>query len=364
MIDVLKIWLKKYFSDPQVIILGFLTLLGFILIFTLGEMLTPVIISIIAAYLLEGMVAGLEKFKMPRMASVLVVFILFMACLLILIIWLLPMLSRQIAQLVQDLPGMIANGQKELMLLPERYPDFISKIQIRQIIEYMTTELTRMGQYIISISLASVRGIITFLVYMILVPLMIFFFLKDKSMILEWCKGFLPEERRLASEVWHEVNHQIGNYIRGKIWEILIIWSVSYVTFILLKLPFAMLLSLFVGLSVLIPYIGATIMFLPVGLIAFLEWGWGGPLAYTMIALGIIQALDGNLLVPLLLSGVVNLHPIAIIVAVLVFGGLWGMLGLFFAIPLATFCHAVIKAWQSTNRDDEPEIILTNNYSD
>ncbi|QTA78258.1 Transmembrane protein, TqsA-like [Desulfonema limicola] len=364
MINVFRIWLKKYFSDPQVVILGFLILLGFVMIFTLGNMLAPVIVSIIAAYLLEGMVAILEKFKLPRMAAVLVVFILFMACLLVLIIWLLPMLSRQIGQLVQDFPAMIANGQKELMLLPEKYPDFISRDQIRQIIDYLTTEFTRMGQYIISISLASVKGIITFLVYIILVPLMIFFFLKDKVLILEWCKGFLPDERKLATDVWYEVNHQIGNYVRGKIWEILIVWAVSYLTFILLKLPFAMLLSLFVGLSVLIPYLGATIMFLPVGLIAFLEWGWGAPLAYTMIALGIIQALDGNLLVPLLLSGVVNLHPIAIIVAVLVFGGLWGMLGLFFAIPLATFFHAVIKAWQSTSRDEKPGELLSETWSD
>ena len=138
-------------------------------------------------------------------------------------------------------------------------------------------------------------------------------------------------------------------------WEILIVWGVTYVAFILLSVPFAMLLSLFVGLSVLIPYIGATVMFFPVGLIAFFQWGWGAQFAYVMIALAIIQALDGNLLVPLLLSGVVNIHPIAIIVAVLLFGGLWGIWGLFFAIPLATLFHAVSKAWlQSSLRERQP----------
>ena len=180
--------------------------------------------------------------------------------------------------------------------------------------------------------------------------LMVFFFLKDKDLILEWGSRFLPEERKLAAEVWQEVDQEIGNYVRGKMWEILIVWGASYITFVWLNLPFALLLSLFVGLSVLVPYIGATVMFIPVGLIAFFEWGWGGRFAYIMIALGIIQALDGNLLVPLLLSGVVNIHPIAIIVAVLVFGGLWGMWGLFFAIPLATLFHAVIKAWRKSSQ--------------
>ncbi|MEZ4524342.1 MAG: AI-2E family transporter [Desulfobacterales bacterium] len=355
MIDIFRTWFRRYFSDPQVVILAFLLLAGFILIFTLGDMLTPVFISIIIAYLLEGTVIYLEKQKMPRLAAVLLVFILFLTSVLIMIIWLLPMLSRQIVELLQDLPAMVSKGQKELMLLPERYPEFISKAQIRQIMGYLTTELTRMGQYAVSISLSSVRGIITFLVYSILVPLMVFFFLKDKKLILDWFKSFLPSDRSLTTEVWQEVNLQIGNYVRGKIWEIIIVWAVTYVTFALLSVPFAMLLSFFVGLSVLIPYIGATVMFLPVGLIAFFEWGWGAQFAYVMIAISIIQALDGNLLVPLLLSGVVNIHPVAIIVAVLLFGGLWGLWGLFFAIPLATLFHAVIKAWQKASGQSAEE---------
>lgn len=353
MFQIFRNWAHRYFSDPQVLILGLLLVFGFVFVFYLGQILLPVFISVVIAYLLEGIVAWLHRLKMPRFAAVLVVFLCFIACLLILSIWLLPMLSRQIVQLLQDLPGMIANGQKELMHLPEKYPEFISAEQILQIIDYLTTELTRAGQYLLSISLASVRGLITFLVYMILVPLLIFFFLKDKQLIIDWLQRFLPEERRLAGEVWQEVNFQIGNYVRGKIWEILIVWGVSYLTFKMLGLPFAMLLSLLVGLSVLVPYIGATVMFLPVGLIAFLEWGLGSELATALIALAIIQALDGNLLVPLLLSGVVNLHPVAIIVAVLLFGGLWGIWGLFFAIPLGTLFHAVVKAWRSSHRERE-----------
>lgn len=355
MINILHVWIQKYFSDPQVIILAFILIAGSLLIFTLGEMLTPVFIAIILAYLLEGGVGVLQRYRFPRLPAVLAVYIVFLACMLFLIIWLLPLLSRQIGQLVQDLPSMIANGQKELMQLPEKYPDFVSKEQIKQLLDYLTAEVTRWGQFIFTISLASVRGAITFLVYMILVPLMIFFFLKDKQIILDWLARFLPEERKLTAQVWNEVNHQISNYVRGKIWEILIVWWVSFISFKFLNLPFGLLLSFFVGLSVLVPYIGATVMFLPVGLIAFLEWGWGSHFAYTMLALAIIQALDGNLLVPLLLSGVVNLHPVAIIVAVLLFGGLWGIWGLFFAIPLGTLFHAVIKAWLSSFKDTEDD---------
>ncbi|QTA91414.1 AI-2E family transporter [Desulfonema magnum] len=353
MLKLFRSWLNQYFADPQVIILGFLLSLGFVLIFIMGDMLAPVFISVVIAYLLEGMVSRLQRFRMPRLAAVIVVFLCFMACIVVMIIGLLPLLSEQIGDLVQKLPSMIEKGQKLVMNLPERYPGFISRQELEEIVNSLSSELTglvkskltKVVQGIFSFSLASVKSIITFLVYSILVPLMIFFFLKDKKDILEWVAGFLPKDRGLATEVWNEVNKQTGNYVRGKIWEILIVWGVTYFTFRLFELDFTMLLSLFVGLSVIVPYIGATVMFLPVALVAYFQWGWGADFAYIMVALGIIQALDGNLLVPLLFSGAVNLHPVAIIIAILVFGGLWGLWGLFFAIPLASLSHAVVKAW-------------------
>jgi putative permease len=294
------------------------------------------------------MVVALQRWRAPHLVSVTVVFLLFMACLLALIIVLLPKLSRQVGQLLQELPAMLATGQKELMLLPERYPDIISEIQIKQFLNFMSSEFTSLLQRLLSSTVASVRGLISVLVYLVLVPFLVFFFLKDKSKIIDWLASFLPDHHKLTTEVWQEVNQQIGNYIRGKLWELLIIWAASWITFQLLGLQFSMLLSFFVGLSVLVPYIGVTVMFLPVMLIAYFQWGWGSDFAYTIIAYTVIQLLDGNLLAPLLLSEVVNLHPVAIIVAVLLFGGLWGIWGLFFAIPLATLAHAVIKAWFNT----------------
>jgi putative permease len=348
MFQLLREWIDRYFSDPQFVILSFLIVLGFVFIFWLGDMLIPVFASLVIAYLLDGMVAALQRLRTPRMVSVVVVFLLFMACLLALIIVLLPKLSRQVGQLLQELPAMLAMGQKELMLLPQRYPEFISEIQIKQFLNFMNSEFTSLLQRLLSSTVASVRGLISVLVYLVLVPFLVFFFLKDKAKIIDWLTSFLPDHRKLTTEVWQEVNQQIGNYIRGKLWELLIIWGASWVTFQLLGLQFSMLLSIFVGLSVLVPYIGVTVMFLPVMLIAYFQWGWGSDFAYTIIAYTVIQLLDGNLLAPLLLSEVVNLHPVAIIVAVLLFGGLWGIWGLFFAIPLATLVHAVIKAWVNT----------------
>ena len=345
MANAISAWFERHFSDPQVIGLAAVLIGGFAIIYLAGEMLTPVIASIVIAYLLEGLVGLLENKRTPRLPAVLVVFVAFMAVLFFVTFGLLPILSRQATQLLQQLPTMLGSGQDLLLALPHKYPELFSEEQVVDVINRIRAEALNVGHNVVQASLSSVVGILTLLVYLILMPLMVFFFLKDKAVIVTWVKHFLPEDRHLASQVWADVDMQIGNYVRGKFIEIVIVWIVTYVTFALMGLQFAMLLGVLVGLSVVIPYVGAVTVTFPVAVIAYFQWGFTSDFAYIMIAYAIIQALDGNVLVPLLFSEVVNLHPIAIITAVLVFGGLWGFWGVFFAIPLATLVQAVLKAW-------------------
>jgi putative permease len=246
---------------------------------------------------------------------------------------------------------MISDGQANLMRLPEAYPEIITEEQIQDLILAIRVEIAKFGQQVLSWSLASVFGFITVLVYLILMPLLVFFFLKDRDLIIDWVKRYLPQHRRIAGTVWRDVDRQISNYVRGKFWEILIVWGVTFSAFTLFGLNYAMLLSLLVGLSVIVPYIGAAVATVPVMLIAWFQWGWSSQFAWLMTTYFMIQALDANVLVPLLFSEVVNLHPVAIIVAILVFGGLWGFWGVFFAIPLATLVQAILTAWP---RHDPP----------
>jgi putative permease len=345
MLELFKTWKDRHFSDPQRVILGIMLLVGAGIVYFLGSLLTPVFIAIIIAYLLDGMVALLQRSHIPRMASVAIVFVIFLAGMLVMFLWLIPLTVKQVTQLVQQLPGMVGTIQTRLLALPSTYPELISESQVRQVIDFLNGGITDLGKQMLSISFASVVGLLHMVVYLVLVPFMVFFLLKDKAAILAWGRRFLPDNMDLTESVWKEANDQITNYIRGKVWELLIIWSVSYVVFRFLGLQFSLLISLFVGLSVIIPYIGVTVMGFVMALVAFIQWGWSSHFISAMVAYAVIQILDGNLLAPLLLSGVVNLHPVAIVVAVLLFGGLWGLWGLFFAIPLATLANAVIKAW-------------------
>ncbi len=360
--ELLKTWFKRYFSDPEVLFLTIFLLLGFAIVLTMGDMLAPVLASIVVAYLLEGLVGILERHGVPRLVAVLIVFIVFLLFVSVLLLGLLPQLSRQATQLFQQIPLMITEGQGLLMRLPQSYPGFISPEQVQEIIGVIRQEIAEFGQTVVSASLASVVGLITILIYLILMPLLVFFFLKDKRLILNWVGRFIPEDRHMADAVWMDVDRQIANYVRGKFWEIIIVWSACSVTFTLMGLQYAMLLGLLVGLSVIIPYIGAAVVTFPVLLIGWFQWGWGADFLWLCVAYFTIQVLDGNVLVPLLFSEVVNLHPIAIIVAILVFGGFWGFWGVFFAIPLATLVQAVINAWsnrQSVCRAPDSEPLVT-----
>ncbi len=340
-------WFRRTFSDPQVVALILALIAGFAVILFFGDMLAPVLASLVIAYLLEGVVGILERYHLPRLLAVCIVFIAFMLFVVLIIFGVLPLASSQLTDLVQQLPYMLSSGQKSLMRLPELYPDLITVEQIIKLITVMKNEVALAGQKILSTSAASVVGLITLLVYLILVPLLVFFFMKDKKLISRWFLRFFPKDRGIADQVWIDVDMQIANYVRGKFWEVLIVGSVSYVTFTLFGLNYALLLGVLVGLSVIIPYIGAAVVTLPVLLVAWFQWGWGGAFGGLAVAYFVIQALDGNVLVPLLFSEVVNLHPVAIIVSILVFGGLWGFWGVFFAIPLGTLVKAVLTAWPS-----------------
>ena len=348
-------WFKLQFSNPQVVFLAMFLLVLVLVISYAGNTLAPVIAGIVIAYLLEGVVTRLTQVGLPRLLSVWFVFLAFLLLLTGITFGLLPMLYNQLSDVVQQIPTMLSRGQAVLMTLPEKYPDLISLDQVGEIIALIRIQLTDYGQALVTSSITSAASIITIMIYVILLPILVFFFIKDKTVILDWFQDFLPRNHELAARVWGDVDIQIANYIRGKFWEILIVWLTTLIAFTYLSLQYALLLSFLVGISVLIPYVGAAVVTIPVALIAWFQWGWSSEFITLFVTYLVIQALDGNLLVPLLFSEVVNIHPVAIIVAVLVFGGLWGIWGIFFAIPLATLVQSIIVAWPSPPDPEEQQ---------
>ncbi|GAA6131810.1 AI-2E family transporter [Halopseudomonas sabulinigri] len=345
MLKVFQGWVQRYFSDEEAVVLAVVLALGFAIIITFGGKLAPLLTGVVLAYLLQGLVTRLQRWHLPHWMAVWLVFLVFLGALAALLGVVLPLVWRQMLNLFNEAPRMIGEWQAQLMHLPELYPSIVSETQIERLIASVNGEVGEFGQWVLSQSLSSLPFIVTMLVYLVLVPILVFFFLKDSQQLTDWLVRHLPRERRLMKLVWLEMNEQIGNYIRGKATEILIVGAVTYICFAILGVNYAALLAVLVGLSVLVPYIGATVATIPVAMIGLFQWGLSNEFMVLMVVYGVIQMLDGNVLVPILFSEAVNLHPVAIIAAVLIFGGLWGFWGVFFAIPLATLFKAVLYAW-------------------
>jgi putative permease len=348
MFSVFGRWYQRKFSDPDAAMLLVMILISSALLLLWGKMLMPVIVAAIVAYLLDWPVSKLIQIGIKRSLACAFVMIIFISLMVLLSVGLLPIVARQSISLVQETPVIWQKAQEWLLTLPDKYPEYVQFSHIYDMMNGLNERLVEFGEQVLSASFSSIASAAALLIYFVLVPLMVFFMLKDKPFFVDSISKLLPKERRLIAQVGNEMNTQIANYIRGKVIEIIIVGLVSCVTFVLMDLRYALLLGTLVGLSVLIPYIGAAVVTIPVAVVALFQWGVTPQFWYLMVAYGIIQALDGNLLVPLLFSEAVSLHPLYIIVAVLFFGGLWGFWGVFFAIPLATLVKAVVTAWSSS----------------
>lgn len=352
MVSVLLNWYKKRFSDPNAVVLFWLLIGCFFVIYFYGDILTPILAALVVAYILEWPVQRFMRIGLQRQVASILVVLCFIGFMLLLGFGILPTVFRQGINLVKEGPTMLSNAADYLRTLPERYPQRVDVSMVESVISLVQERLLNNSGMLVSFSFASLRNIMVILVYMILVPILVLFILKDKQVLLQSMQRFLPTNRRLLNEVWVEMNAQITNYIRGKVIHILVVSIANYAVFAVMNLNYALLLGVSIGISVLIPYVGAFAVTVPVLGVGLFQWGVSYDFLYLMIAYVIVQALDANVLTPLLFSEAVNLHPIAIILAVIIFGGLWGFWGVFFAIPLATLVKAVIHAWPNAPESD------------
>ncbi|MCL1126959.1 AI-2E family transporter [Shewanella surugensis] len=346
MFSIISHWYKTRFSDPQAVTLVLILLGGGLILYFAAGILAPLLVALVLAFLLEWPVEKMGRLGIKRTVATSIVLLLFLGLCVLIIFGLVPSIWRQGVALTSDLPSMLDQGLKTIQAYINQYPQWVNTdqldVMILEIKKMLDTQhLLNVGKHLLGYS----ASLLVLMVYAILVPLLVFFFLKDKHSLIKKSTRFFPKNRELSQRVWREMHQQILNYIRGKVIEIMIVGVVSYIFFAVMDLRYAALLGVLTGLSVLIPYVGATLVTLPIALVAFFQWGITPEFGYLMLGYGIIQALDGNVLVPIVFSDAVDLHPVFIIAAVLIFGGLWGVWGVFFAIPLASLIKAVVNAW-------------------
>ena len=342
--DLIRSFMDRFFFDEETIYFALLLITSIIVLIIFGGVLLPVLISLVIAFLLNGLVGMFQNFNLSRWLSLTLSLLIFFGLYLSLIL-ILPSIVNQINSLIQSLPNIVVSFQKTLLGISEAYPDIFSEQDIRSLLLNISSQINNLLSGVLGQLATTISFAVSALLYAILIPLMVFFFVKDRDILLSMVSSFFPKERSLIDTIFKEMNGQLFNYVTGKIIEMFIVGTVSYVVFSFLNLPYSVLLSILVGLSVIVPFFGAILVTIPVLLVGMYEWGLTEQFYWLTGLYFLIQALDGNLLVPLLFSVRNNLHPVVIIIAVLFFGGIWGFWGMFFAIPLATFIKAILNSW-------------------
>lgn len=337
MINLLKITIK---NNKEIIALSILLISICILI--KSAFLLPIITSIILTYFLYNIKKLLLKLGFSNNTSFTIAYSIFLTIFSVILMILIPIIFKQLVNLFNDIPIIL---QKMKILTHQFYPSILSTEQSNILFSNITTYIQSIGKTIVSASLISIVIITKWIIYIFIIPILVLFLLKDNTKISDWFYKIIPQKMNFLKMLWAHIYKQIENYIRGKIIEIIIVTIANYILFKTYKITYADLLAILVGFSVIIPYIGAIIVSIPVILISVVNLGVSNDFLYIILIYTIIQLVDGNILVPLLFSEVVNLHPISIMLSIIIFGSTLGLYGVFFAIPLAIVSKAIIDIY-------------------
>lgn len=268
---------------------------------------------------------------------------------------------NQFTMTANDFDNRLAKQLYDVVLsMPEPLPSMLTLNLIKNSVRSARVAATnKMADVMRTQLMPSVVNAFTWLVYALIVPIFTFLMLYNKELLQNRAKIFiLPNNQQLMRKFWPSMHAQIAGYIRGKLMHITIIAIANTLAFMLLDMNYALLLGVGVGLSVVIPYVGAVIIAVPVVMVAIFQFGFSSTLIWVLIIYTIIQLLDSNVLTPMLFSKAMNLDAFSILAAILIFGNLWGFWGVFFAIPLATFVKTLIVGWPNAepSHPDEQRI--------
>lgn len=302
------------------------------LLYSLGTIISIMIISALIAYILDPVASYLEAKGMSRTNSTVIIFLSFFV-LLGLIGWIfMPGLFHELFTLQQNL------NFGDTSSIAETVKDFI-KINLPFLnaesmnIEQKTQDMVALLTNEIFALLANLLSVVS---YVVIIPFIVFFLLKDGRNMKKAFIHFIPNRYfEMTLNVLHKIDQQLGWYLRGQFTEALVVGVLSVIALWLLDVQYFTIIGIFAGLANLIPYIGPVAGAVPAILVTVLNGGEPTLILYIVIAFAVVQLIDNVLLQPLVLSKSVNLHPLIIVFAVLIGGQFFGILGMVLAVPVA-----------------------------
>lgn len=306
----------------------------------LWHLLAPFIIACFIAYLLYPVINRIHSLGIPRGLAILFIYLLFFGGVGYLVYRIFPVMLIQIRDLNEQLPQFVSMYEKLIYRMYE-YTSFLPET-VHDKIDELIIRLEGFVNGLLSNIIESTTKIFDMIVVITVIPVLVFYFLKDDTKIKSYIKRYIPEKYKpRTGKMVRAVDETIGNYIRGQLIVCLFVSITSFILFQLLGLQYALLLALIMGITNIIPYFGPIIGAIPAVAIALTMSG--KMVIFVILSVFVMQLIESNLLAPYIVGKSINMHPIAIIFALLLGGQLFGVLGMILAVPVFTTSKVIIK---------------------
>ncbi|MBB3127145.1 putative PurR-regulated permease PerM [Paenibacillus rhizosphaerae] len=304
----------------------------------LKAILAPFVVAMIISYVLNPVVCMLAARKMPRGIAVLLIYAVFLTCLAVILINLIPMLIEQMEELNEHLPEMTMHAQNIMNNLDNRgFP-----VGIKEGVDQWLLQWEDRLAKGISNFMDHIGSTINIVLNIFIIPFLIFYILKDFDVFERAVVSLLPRTRRKASvRLLKEIDEALGNYVRGQFLVCLIVGILAYIGYMIIGMPYALLMASIVAVFNIVPYLGPFLGAAPAVVMA-------STISWKMVLMVIIvnwlcQLLESNIVSPQVVGKKLHLHPMLIIFALLVGGEIAGVVGLILAVPLFAVLKVIVQ---------------------
>lgn len=385
MINLLKKWYRRNFSAPGTVEFALVLVAVFVVIYWFMWLVGPLVVALCFAYVLDWGVMWVQKrFHLNRSCSTGIIMTLFIGICVGVLVFVAPRVVKQgtdfynaVVLYSQDtmqqnvemgdslehsdalsgsaLDAAIARKLYSFVeTMPDPLPSMLSQDSIESFSRNIRTSLmSNTAQILKDKIMPSVVNVMSWAINLIIVPIFIFLMLLDKHVLQRrMLRYVLPSDSALIHRFWPNLNSMMHSYVNGSLMHILISGIANCALFWAFGLNYAVLLGIAMGFSVVIPYVGAVLVGVPVIFFGALQFGFTALFFWFIGAWLILQLLDSYVLTPMLFSKTMDLDTFSILCAILIFGTLWGFWGVVFSIPLARLIDTLISQWPRVDTDE------------
>lgn len=308
----------------------------------LGNVILPFIMGGAIAYFLDPLADRLEKLGLSRAASTAIIGLVTVLIFVILALAVVPMLARQLAQLVALAPDLLSSLQA---FLNERFPNLLQNSVVNDTLNSLGSAIKARGGELAATLLSSAMTLVNVVVFIVVVPVVAFYMLLDWDRMVAKIDGWLPRDHvQTIRTIARDIDRVLSGFVRGQVTVCLVLGGFYAIALMAAGLDFGLLVGSVAGALTFIPYIGAIIGgTLAIGLALFQFWGEWFNIGMVAGIFVLGQFLEGNFVTPKLVGDSVGLHPLWLIFALSAFGTLFGFVGMLVAVPVAAVIGVVAR---------------------